>query len=54
MWKLRKSTTMLCEWEMLSHGNRSALVTLLERLYYRSRRENMILVDDGRGRDDDK
>jgi hypothetical protein len=43
-----------CEWESLSHGNRGALETLSQRVYYKSGREEMTLVDDVRGRDDDK
>ena len=44
---------MLCEWGPLSYESRSVVETLLER-YYRSRRENMTLIDDGGKRDDDK
>lgn len=43
-----------CEWELLSHGSRDALETLSQRVHYKSGQENMTLVDDVRGRDDDK
>jgi hypothetical protein len=43
-----------CEWESQSHGSRGALETLSQRVHYKSGRENMTLVDDIRGRDDDK
>ena len=44
---------MLCEWGPLAYGSRSVVETLLEQ-YYRSRGENMTLIDDGGKRDDDK
>lgn len=43
-----------CEWESLSRGSRGALENLSQRVHYKSGQENMTLVDDVRGRDDDK
>ena len=46
-----------CEWELLSHGSRAcrgALETLPRRMHYKSEREDMTLVDDVRGKYDDK
>lgn len=55
--KLGKWVMMLlssCEWESLPRGSRGALENLSQRVHYKSGQENMTLVDDVRGRDDDK
>ena len=60
MRKLEESTTTIVmllsyyEWGSLSDGSRDGLETLSQRVHYKSGRENMMLVDDARGRDDGK
>jgi hypothetical protein len=57
MWKLGEWMMLLlssCEWESLSHGSRGTLETLSQRVHYKSGQENVTLVGDVRGRDDDK